>query len=197
MVPMHLELHYRVDPLLELDSLKDVVDDYSRNVDFLNHKLGRTTNVICCVLDNKFFKQGPIQLFSNKLEEYSRACWPWRSQAKQSIFATKLTIWSSHFKKRTSWMTSPWNTGFIELPSRKFFYRGHRVRGWTCHFWYTLTFLFHKKESLHKLIFWCQGVFQHESLYAIVHFWKTRGYIKWNSTQMLFNSLCSHFYVVE
>ncbi len=76
MVPMHLELHYRVDPLLELDSLKDVVDDYSRNVDFLNHKLGRTTNVICCVLDNKFFKQGPIQLFSNKLEEYSRACWP-------------------------------------------------------------------------------------------------------------------------
>jgi hypothetical protein len=26
MGPMHLELHYRVDPLLELDSLKDTVD---------------------------------------------------------------------------------------------------------------------------------------------------------------------------
>jgi hypothetical protein len=37
-----LKLHYRVDPLLELNNLKDLVDKFSRNVDFLNHKLGRT-----------------------------------------------------------------------------------------------------------------------------------------------------------
>ncbi len=42
MGPVHLELHYRVDPLLEFNNLKDVVDDSSRNVDFLNHKSGRT-----------------------------------------------------------------------------------------------------------------------------------------------------------
>jgi hypothetical protein len=34
--------HYRVDPLLELDNFKDVMDSSSRNIDFLNHKLGRT-----------------------------------------------------------------------------------------------------------------------------------------------------------
>jgi hypothetical protein len=39
---VHLKLHYRVDPLLEFDSLKDVVDNSSRNVDFLNNKSGRT-----------------------------------------------------------------------------------------------------------------------------------------------------------
>jgi hypothetical protein len=39
---MRLESHYRVDPLLEFDVLKDIVDDSSRNVDFLNHKLGKT-----------------------------------------------------------------------------------------------------------------------------------------------------------
>ncbi len=37
-----LELHYRVDPLLELNSLKDDVDGFSRNVNFLNHMLRRT-----------------------------------------------------------------------------------------------------------------------------------------------------------
>jgi len=37
-----LKLHYRVDLLLEFDILKDVVESSSRNVDFLNHKLGRT-----------------------------------------------------------------------------------------------------------------------------------------------------------
>jgi len=37
-----LELHYKVDPLLELDNLKDVMDGSSRNVDFLNHKSMRT-----------------------------------------------------------------------------------------------------------------------------------------------------------
>jgi hypothetical protein len=39
---MHFKLHYRVDPLLELDGLKGVMDGSSRNVNFLNHKLGRT-----------------------------------------------------------------------------------------------------------------------------------------------------------
>ncbi len=33
--------HYRVDPLLELNSLKDIVDDFSRNVDFLSSKYGK------------------------------------------------------------------------------------------------------------------------------------------------------------
>jgi hypothetical protein len=39
---VHLESHYRVDPLLELDNLKDIVDGSSRNVNFLNHKSKRT-----------------------------------------------------------------------------------------------------------------------------------------------------------
>jgi hypothetical protein len=39
---VHLKLHYKVDPLLELDSLKDVMDNSSRNVDFLNNKSRRT-----------------------------------------------------------------------------------------------------------------------------------------------------------
>ncbi len=42
MDPTHLKLHYRVDPLLELNSLKDIVDGSSRNVDFMIHKSGRT-----------------------------------------------------------------------------------------------------------------------------------------------------------
>jgi hypothetical protein len=33
--------HYRVNPFLELDSLKDIVDNFSRNVDFLGNKFGR------------------------------------------------------------------------------------------------------------------------------------------------------------
>jgi hypothetical protein len=37
-----LESHYRVDLVLEFDNLKDIVDGYLRNVDFLNNKLGRT-----------------------------------------------------------------------------------------------------------------------------------------------------------
>jgi hypothetical protein len=37
-----LESQYRVDPLLEFDNLKDIVDDYSRNVDFLNNKSRKT-----------------------------------------------------------------------------------------------------------------------------------------------------------
>ncbi len=44
------------------------MDGSSRNVDFLNHKSGRTTNVICCVFDNEVFKQGPKHLFFNRLE---------------------------------------------------------------------------------------------------------------------------------
>jgi hypothetical protein len=38
MGPMCFKSHYKVDPLLELDNLKDVVDGSSRNVDLLNHK---------------------------------------------------------------------------------------------------------------------------------------------------------------
>ncbi len=41
---VHLELHYKVDPLLELYSLKDDVDNSSRN--FLNHKSRKTFVVI-------------------------------------------------------------------------------------------------------------------------------------------------------
>ncbi len=38
--PMRLESHYKVDPLLEFDNLKYVVDESSRNVDVLNNKSG-------------------------------------------------------------------------------------------------------------------------------------------------------------
>ncbi len=39
---VRLRSHYRVDPLLELDSLKDAMGGSSRNVDILNHKLRKT-----------------------------------------------------------------------------------------------------------------------------------------------------------
>ncbi len=39
--PMRLESHYRVDPLLEFKSLKDIVDEFLRNVDVLSSKSGR------------------------------------------------------------------------------------------------------------------------------------------------------------
>ncbi len=42
MGPMHLESHYMVDPLLEFDNLKDIVNDHSRNINFLNNKSQRT-----------------------------------------------------------------------------------------------------------------------------------------------------------
>lgn len=38
---MRFEFHYKVDPLLKLDNLKDVVDNSLRNVDFLNNKSKR------------------------------------------------------------------------------------------------------------------------------------------------------------
>ncbi len=38
---MRLKSHYRVNPLLKLDNLKDAMDDSSRNVDFLNNKSRR------------------------------------------------------------------------------------------------------------------------------------------------------------
>jgi hypothetical protein len=65
MGPMCLESHYNVDPLLELDNLKDVVHDSSRNVDFLNNKSRRTFTMflimnsiredpnVCCLIDWK------------------------------------------------------------------------------------------------------------------------------------------------
>ncbi len=42
MGPVRFESHHRVDPLLEFDNLKDTMDGSLRNVDFLNHKSGRT-----------------------------------------------------------------------------------------------------------------------------------------------------------
>ncbi len=38
---VRFEFHYKVDPLLKLDNLKDVVDNSLRNVDFLNNKSKR------------------------------------------------------------------------------------------------------------------------------------------------------------
>jgi hypothetical protein len=52
---VRLESHYRVDPLLEFDNLKDVVDGSSRNV-FSNHKLRRTFVVF---LTTNFLSENP------------------------------------------------------------------------------------------------------------------------------------------
>ncbi len=38
---VRLKSHCRVNPLLEFDNLKDIVDKFSRNVDFLSNKSGR------------------------------------------------------------------------------------------------------------------------------------------------------------
>jgi len=53
---MCLELHFRVDPLLEFDNLKDVIDDSSWNVNILNHKLGRTFAMFLTI---KFLSEDP------------------------------------------------------------------------------------------------------------------------------------------
>jgi hypothetical protein len=42
MGPVRFKSHYKVDPLLELDNLKDNVDSSSRIIDFMIHKLGST-----------------------------------------------------------------------------------------------------------------------------------------------------------
>jgi hypothetical protein len=42
---VRLELHYKVDPLLELDNLKDIMEGSSRNANFLNNKSGRMFDV--------------------------------------------------------------------------------------------------------------------------------------------------------
>ncbi len=39
---VHFESHYKVDRLLELNNLKDVVNGCSRNVDFVNNNSRRT-----------------------------------------------------------------------------------------------------------------------------------------------------------
>lgn len=54
--PMRFKSHYRVDPLLELDSLKDVVDNFSRNVNFLNSKSRR---IFVVFLTINFLIEGP------------------------------------------------------------------------------------------------------------------------------------------
>jgi hypothetical protein len=53
---MCFESHYRVDPLLESDNLKDAVDDSSWNVNFLNHKLRRTFAMFLTI---KFLSEDP------------------------------------------------------------------------------------------------------------------------------------------
>ncbi len=39
---VHFKSHYKVDRLLELSNLKDVVNGCSRNVNFVNNNSGRT-----------------------------------------------------------------------------------------------------------------------------------------------------------
>jgi hypothetical protein len=63
---VRFESHFRVDPFLELNSLKDVVDDCSRNVHFLSSKFGR---IFVVFFTMNCFNQGPRHLFSNRLEE--------------------------------------------------------------------------------------------------------------------------------
>jgi hypothetical protein len=60
---MHLKLHYKVDPLLELYNLKDVVDNSSRNVDFLNNKFGRTFIVFSTT--NSLSKNPNVYILTN------------------------------------------------------------------------------------------------------------------------------------
>jgi hypothetical protein len=43
---VHLKSHYKVLLLLEFDNLKDVMNDYSRNFDFMNNKSRRTFVVL-------------------------------------------------------------------------------------------------------------------------------------------------------
>ncbi len=42
---MRFKSHYRVDPLLEFDNLKHIVEGSSRNVDFFNNKSRRMFDV--------------------------------------------------------------------------------------------------------------------------------------------------------
>jgi hypothetical protein len=57
---VYLESHYKVDPLLELDNFKDIMDDSSGNVDFQNHKSRRTFLVL---LTTKSFSKDPNLCF--------------------------------------------------------------------------------------------------------------------------------------
>jgi hypothetical protein len=63
MDPMRLELHYRVDPLLELDNLKDVVEGSSRNVNFVNNKSKKTFVVF--LIMNSLSKDPDICFLTN------------------------------------------------------------------------------------------------------------------------------------
>jgi hypothetical protein len=38
---MHLNSHYKVNPLLEFNNFKGIMDDFSRNVDFLSNRFVR------------------------------------------------------------------------------------------------------------------------------------------------------------
>jgi hypothetical protein len=74
--PMCLESHYKVDPLLEFDSLKNDMDDFSMNVEFLNSKSRRIFAIfstmnslnkeldVCSQID---WKSGLLSLLSMKV----------------------------------------------------------------------------------------------------------------------------------
>jgi hypothetical protein len=62
MGPMSLKLHYRVDPLLEHDNLKDAVEGSSKNVNFLNNKLGK---MLCSLTMNSLNKDLDVYFLTN------------------------------------------------------------------------------------------------------------------------------------
>jgi hypothetical protein len=111
-----------VDPLLELHSLKDVVDGFSRNVDFSNHKL-RKTFVVFLTTNS----------LNDDLDIYSLTNWrsvflsllSMKVSFKAIVYICHqffLTIWSSHYKKKISWTTSLLNMSSTRFPRRKFLY---------------------------------------------------------------------------
>jgi hypothetical protein len=70
-----LESHYRVDPLLELNNLKDVVDNSLRNVNFLNHELGKTFILFSTT---KFLSKDLDICFLTNWKNVFQACCPQR-----------------------------------------------------------------------------------------------------------------------
>lgn len=117
---MHLKSHYRVNSFLEFNNFKDIVDNFSRNVDFLNNRFGRIFVIFS--ITNSLEKD---------LDIYSQIDW---KIVLSSLLSMKVTFKvvvcicdqkSFNFRKRASQITSLWSMDFIRLPSRRFFYRGH------------------------------------------------------------------------
>jgi len=107
-------------PLLEFNNFKDIVDNFSRNVDFLNNRFGRIFVIFS--ITNSLEKD---------LDIYSQIDW---KIVLSSLLSMKVTFKvvvcicdqkSFNFRKRASQITSLWSMDFIRLPSRRFFYRGH------------------------------------------------------------------------